>query len=308
MVSGIQAITDFQSLSDKYQFFLFDQYGVLHDGIVAYPGMRSVLLNLKQQGVTIGVISNSGKRASVNAERLARFGYGSDLIDRVWTSGELAWRVLTAVTQDHSAVSDDNVSVFYLGNDQDRSALQGLPVTEVENPASADFVLIAGVGLSPGATSDHLRIDHLQGGQDQGNNARDYYRKLLQPAAEKGVPAYCSNPDLLSLVGNSQVVDGPGTIARLYQELGAPCTFFGKPHVEIYQSILQDMGIQANQTLCIGDSLEHDIEGAAVAGCDSLLVSTGIYERLGQVEFLDKLENAAYKPNYIYGDRAGLIE
>lgn len=281
MVSEIHSIADFQPLLEKYSLFLFDQFGVLHNGTTAYDGMYSQLLNIKDRDKTVGVISNSGKGAEVNAQRLASFGYGSDTIDKVWTSGELAWQTLKTMTLHNR--SNDDIRIFYLGNDKDRSALRGLSISEVGKPEDADVILIAGVG------------EVLE---ERGN-----YKELFQQAAENKIPAYCSNPDLMSFFDDGKVAEGPGAIARLYQELGGSCSYFGKPHVEIYQSIFNDTGIPASETLCIGDSLEHDIAGAAVAGCHSVLVSTGIYENLDSVEFAIRLANAAYPPDYIFGDR-----
>ena len=266
---------------NRYQLFLFDQFGVLHNGTSAYSGMRTLLLSIKKHGKTVGVISNSGKSAAINAERLERFGYGSDAIDRVWTSGELTWRTLNSTIRNNS--DGRKKRIFYLGNDDDRSALRNLPILEVEKPDLADVIIIAGMG--------------------QTLETRGNYKALFQKAAFLRVPAYCSNPDLLTFQDDKNITDGPGSIAKLYQQLGGPCEYFGKPHIEIYQSIFEDTGIAANQTVCIGDSLYHDIEGAAVAGCDSVLVSTGVYENMSDAEFNHKLATAQYQPTYLYGDR-----
>jgi len=281
MVTPLQRITTLRSVVNQYQFFLFDQYGVLHNGTHAYPGMLLQLQYLKREGRTVGVISNSGKRADVNAERLSRFGFDRHLIDRVWTSGELAWQTIYANIQCGS--TGKNLKVFYLGNDQDRSALSGLLVHEVTKPEHADLILIAGVGQTK-----QLRHD---------------YQALFQTAANRGVPAYCTNPDLVSFFDNGRIGKGPGAIAQLYQSLGGMCTFFGKPHVEIYKQIFRDSGFQPSETLCVGDSLEHDIKGAASANCDSVLVSSGIYEQLSNEEFQAKLDAAERLPSYIFGDR-----
>jgi len=273
----MEYIANFTSLIDRYTLFLFDQFGVLHNGSKPYRGMQQALRELKQHGKQIAVISNSGKRADVNAQRIASFGYGDDLIDRVYTSGELAWLRLKELTGDHT--KDAPLSVYYFGNDDDRSALCGLPVTETQNPALADLIIIGGMGVPIRTEPD--------------------YKHFLQEAATGSVPAYCTNPDLLSFYKNGSVKMGPGGIAKIYQELGGQCNFFGKPHPEIYDHILNDLGVTASQTICIGDSVEHDVLGAGRAGCSSVLVRTGIHENLDDTQLLALYRKTATQPDYV---------
>ncbi len=273
----MEKITSFTPLIDRYELFLFDQFGVLHNGTEPYSGMQQALAELKQHRKRIVVISNSGKRASVNAARLARFGYGEDLIDDIYTSGELAWLRLQELTSSYT--EDKALRVYYLGNDNDRSALNGLPVVEVENPAVADLIIIGGMGSQPRTEED--------------------YKHLLQKAAIAAVPAYCTNPDLLGFYDNGCVKTGPGKIAGIYQEIGGQCSYFGKPHPEIYNHILENCGVAADQTVCIGDSVEHDILGANRVGCSSVLVRTGIYADLDDTRLSGLFEKTATWPNYI---------
>jgi len=275
----VQYIDSFDSLIDKYQFFLFDQFGVLHNGFTAYPGMAQQLQKLKRHNKIIAVISNSGKRASVNAQRIAGFGYGKYLIDGVYTSGELAWVRLQELTAHNTESSP--LSVFYLGNDSDRSALEGIPYTETDTPEVADLIVIGGMGQV-----ERSEVD---------------YELLLRDAAVKQVPAYCTNPDLLSFYGEGSVKVGPGRIAQIYIELGGACSYFGKPHKPLYEHIFRDLDVDAGQTVCIGDSLDHDVLGASNAGCDSVLVRTGIYEGLSEEGFSKLLQSAPRVPDYILG-------
>ena len=273
----MQTIESLTPLIDKYKLFLFDQFGVLHNGEKPYHGMQQTLRELKQHGRHVAVISNSGKRAKVNAERIASFGYGDDLIDRVYTSGELAWLRLKELTRQHT--EDTPLSVYYFGNDDDRSALSGMPITEIQNPAHADLIIIGGMGTP-------IRTEAS-------------YKHFLQEAASGSVPAYCTNPDLLSFYKNGSVKMGPGRIANIYRELGGKCSYFGKPHPEIYNHILSDFGITASQTICIGDSVEHDILGASRAGCSSVLVRTGIHENLDETGLLALYRKTATQPDYV---------
>jgi len=273
----VQYIDNFDCLIKKYKLFLFDQFGVLHNGAKPYAGMVQVLEKLKQNNKTVAVISNSGKRANVNAQRITGFGYGDDLIDHVYTSGEIAWLRLKKLTLNHTATNP--LTVFYLGNDNDRSALEGLPIIETDTPALADLIIIGGVGLVSRTESD--------------------YEQLFREAVVSQIPAYCTNPDMLSFYGSGSVKTGPGRIAQIYVALGGRCEFFGKPHKPIYCHILNDLSFSTNETICIGDSLEHDVLGAGNAGCDSVLVRTGIHENLTERQFIERLQSAPKPPTYI---------
>ena len=45
----------------------------------------------------------------------------------------------------------------------------------------------------------------------------------------------------------------------------------------IYKVAAAQLGVGPESVICIGDSLEHDIGGAAAAGLDSLLIAGGIH-------------------------------
>lgn len=254
---------------------MFDQFGVLIDGVTTYPQMPAFIAALKQRNKQVAVISNSGKRAAVSAIRLEKFGYGS--IDRVYTSGEIAWQRLNELTASHTP--DAPLRVFYLGNDADRSALEGLPITERETPHEAELIIIGGMG--------------------QINRSASEFRALLQQAAAGKVPAYCTNPDLLSFDLNGVIGPGPGGVARLYEEMGGPCEYFGKPYPELYRYALDDLAVDAGQALCIGDSIEHDVLGANRAGCGSLLVRTGVHSHLNGLELQALMQKLSIWPDYI---------
>ncbi len=106
----------------------------------------------------------------------------------------------------------------------------------------------------------------------------DDYRDILEPCIARGVPAICINPDVKMIVPNQQdnLPFGPGKIALLYEKMGGKVGFYGKPHRLIYDHI-RDILKYRGKTLCIGDSIQHDILGAKNIGAESLLVMSGIH-------------------------------
>jgi ribonucleotide monophosphatase NagD (HAD superfamily) len=83
-------------------------------------------------------------------------------------------------------------------------------------------------------------------------------------------------------------------------------TFYGKPHLPIFHAL--ETSLATNRLLMVGDSLEHDIAGAAAAGWDTLLVQGGLYanafadgDHSDVVKALAK-EKAAPLPTYMISE------
>jgi HAD superfamily hydrolase (TIGR01459 family) len=242
-------MTRLRDLARLYEVFFIDQYGVLHDGTRPYPGAPDALARLGDEGRRVVVLSNSGKRSTANEARLEALGFDR----RCWTlflsSGEVAWRMLQA-----TPVEARPQRCLVLSRDADASPIEGLGMATTANPREADLVLIAGSEAPRRTLAD--------------------YRSLLAPAAERVAPALCVNPDVTMLVPGGTAF-GAGRIARLYEELGGPVTWIGKPHPEIYRAALATVG--DGRMIGIGDSVEHDIVGAKGIGADAALVLGGIH-------------------------------
>lgn len=246
-------ISGLRDLEGRFDAFLIDQFGVLRDGRGPYPEAAATLVALKQTGARIIILSNSGKRSAENDRRLAKLGFDPASWDWFLTSGEVAWQILTA---ESAKAAKQTTRCLLISRDGDTSPLDGLELERTANSADADIVLIA---ASEGDTYD---LDH--------------YRHLLERAAKRGVPCLCTNPDKIMLTAEGTAF-GAGRIAELYQELGGSVRWIGKPFADIYASALDFLGHpDSDRVCCIGDSIEHDIAGAASAGLKSMLVKTGI--------------------------------
>jgi ribonucleotide monophosphatase NagD (HAD superfamily) len=58
-------------------------------------------------------------------------------------------------------------------------------------------------------------------------------------------------------------------------------------------------GVASDRIICIGDSIEHDIAGAAGAGLSSCLVRTGILERSTEPELNEISEKYSAWPDFL---------
>ena len=80
-------------ISDSYAAFVIDQWGVLHNGEEPYEGVIDCLKHLKERKKQIIILSNSGKRAEENKERLKSLGIGPSLYTDIVTSVKSPGRV-----------------------------------------------------------------------------------------------------------------------------------------------------------------------------------------------------------------------
>ncbi|WP_099824684.1 TIGR01459 family HAD-type hydrolase [Oceaniglobus indicus] len=265
--------TDLRALAGRYDAFLIDQFGVLMDGAGAYDGAAAALSALAGMGKRIVLLSNSGKRAAPNAARLTRLGFDRHSYLGVMSSGEAAFAEMKRrIGQDIRP----GVAVWVHARDGDMSAVDGLDLTPVDQAEAADLLVIAG-----------SRADEFD---------RNQYRDWLAPAARRGVPAFCTNPDMKMLTPQGQRF-GAGAIAEMYEDLGGRVEWVGKPFPLIYRRAHDALG-KPDRVLCIGDSPAHDIAGGKGAGFATALVRTGLHSDLSDAALLEHCRATAM-PDFI---------
>ncbi len=262
------------SLVERYQVFLLDQFGVLHDGTNPYPGAVEALSALKRAGKTIVLVSNSGRRARPNESRLLKLGFEPGSWDQFVSSGEIAWRSFHEMTI--SGRLRPNTKCLPISREDDRSAIEGLPFTLTRDGNDAELVLISA------SEGDRYDLDH--------------YRRQLGPAAARHVQCFCTNPDKIMLTAVGPRF-GAGRLADLYESLGGSVTRIGKPYAPIFDAALALVGNPDRSTVvCVGDSVEHDIAGGIGAGVATALVLSGILADTADLAELYDMLNAY--PNY----------
>ena len=140
-------------------------------------------------------------------------GFDRELYDFLVTSGDVArarrrsgripvWRT-------------PPIRCFTISSSGGHEFARTLGLGSAAESGAADLVVIAG------SRADHLSLDD--------------YRKLLAPAARRGAPCVCVNPDRLMLTAVG-VAPGAGRIAEIYQELGGDVTWIGKPFADVYRA------------------------------------------------------------------------
>ena len=74
MARAVQRVRGFRELVARYDGFLLDQWGVMHDGSQALPGANDCVRRLHALGKPVVILSNSSKRAPATLERLPEIG------------------------------------------------------------------------------------------------------------------------------------------------------------------------------------------------------------------------------------------
>eukprot|EP00752_Nemacystus_decipiens_P006485 g5839.t1 len=269
-------IAGIRELSDRYDGFILDQFGVLHDGRDALPGAVECLEELRSKGKRLVILSNTSKRETFTMARLPKFGFREELFDGGVTSGEEGYQHLVR----SGLVGGKAVLLGWNGEDTD-GFLAALSL-EYSSPENATFLVCHGpdnIVDGTGAT----RTDTRSTGKVEP------YEAVFQAAIDRDLPMYNVNPDIT--VNNPQggLWYMPGLLAKRYEAMGGRVTYFGKPHKEHYETAVAKMGLGKDRVVHVGDSLAHDIVGASVAGLDSVFIAGGICgEELGVDAKADK--------------------
>ncbi len=251
----IRLIRGIGALAPRYDGFILDLWGVVHDGVAPLPGALECLRRLIEAGKRIVLLSNAPRRALDVAERIDRIGVPAELYHYVMSSGEEAWQHLAQ--RDDSFYAVLGRRCLHIGSERDTGIREGLGLELVETAEEAEFILNTG----PAGWDDTIND----------------YAPLLRRALARDLPMVCANPDLVVMHGGRPVLCA-GALAQWYEERGGRVRWHGKPFRSIYDTCLDLLDIdERSRILAVGDSLRTDIAGAAGAGIDSVLIVGGIH-------------------------------
>ncbi len=247
-----------QQVLDRFDVAVLDQWGVMHDGTTPYPHAAAAMHMLASRGKKILVVSNSGKRASLNLDRIRRIGLPAETISKVVTSGEALWEDLA------------ERRLTFGG----RIPKRIYPICGAENDAQVWAAGCSEIDLTDMLDSsvDAILLMGLADG-----TAADAYDDLFRIAIEQETPLICSNPDKTAPRAGGLVMS-PGALADRFHAAGGEVVWYGKPHANIYRAVQRSFPqVRPERFLMVGDSLEHDIAGAQAMGFASALIRGGIH-------------------------------
>jgi HAD superfamily hydrolase (TIGR01459 family) len=251
-------IEHFSTLAPRFDLVLCDVWGVVHNGVTAFPQACDALTRFRAGGGTVVLITNAPRPGEIVVHLLDRLHVPRAAYDGIVSSGDVTRNVIA---------DRRGQSIFHLGPERDHPIFDGLDVRLAPLDA-ADYVVCTG-----------LFDDNVETPED--------YRDVLVRMRACALFMVCANPDVVVERGD-RLVYCAGALADLYAELGGKVLYGGKPHSPIYVQALalaeslRGRPINPARVVAIGDSIRTDLTGAASMGFEFLFVTAGIHaEELG---------------------------
>jgi HAD superfamily hydrolase (TIGR01459 family) len=247
-------IERFEPLARDYDVLLCDVWGVIHNGMAAFPPACDALTRFRARGGTAILITNAPRPGDAVARILDRLAVPRQAYDAIVSSGDVTRGIVE---------SRRDQRVFHLGPQRDVPIFAGLDV---------DFVALG--------TADYVVCSGLF---DDTVETPDTYRDMLAKMRARSLFMVCANPDIVVERGETLVYCA-GALADAYAALGGEVLYCGKPHAPIYQAALAaaaaargGVAVPRQRVLAVGDSVRTDLKGAAAFGLDSFFVMSGIH-------------------------------
>src|SRR5689334_11140454 len=277
-IMTLRFVERLRDLVDGVEVILSDIWGVVHNGLEAFPEACAALQSYRKHGGTVILITNAPRPADSVQRQLQKLGVADDTYDAIVSSGDLTR---------HYVADHPGRKMFWLGPERDNSIYRGLdPV------------------LSPLGEADYIVCTGFF--DDETETPEDYQPMMLQ-ALKRKLPLICANPDIVVERGD-RLIYCAGAIAELYRELGGEVIFYGKPHRPIYERAMElaagqhGHALARDRVLAIGDSVRTDLAGAHGFGIDCLFVTRGIHAE--EFAGVDQLDPASIKELFGHPPRA----
>ena len=249
-----EELKKFKNISNMYDVYFIDLWGVIHNGINLFKTAINVLDELKKLQKKVVLISNAPRTSNTVKQFLRKLNFNLDLIDLLVTSGD--------VTKNY--IHKNQKKIFYhLGPIKDKDLFEGIKNISSDINKTQEIIC---TGL----------VNEI------GVNITNY-ENLFKSWILKEKTLVCANPDEVVSRGND-IEFCAGALAKYYKKLGGTVLYFGKPYEEIYKyaklNIEKKIGlfIEKKRILAVGDNLKTDIHGAQNFNIDSLLILNGIYK------------------------------
>ena len=239
-------------ISSDYDVAFCDVWGVIHNGVKAFPGPCDALERWRRERGPVILVSNSPRPSRDVIEQLDSLGVPRGAWSDLVTSGDATRAMLMARAP---------APALCIGPERDFSLFEGLGLT-FSTMQSAKFIVCTGP------------VD------DESDVPSDYLDSFKQ-GVSRGLEMVCANPDRVVQRGD-RLVYCAGALADLYNELGGKVLMAGKPYGPIYDlgfaKAHDSLGrpVARDRVLAIGDGIQTDLAGADAQGLDALFIAAGI--------------------------------
>lgn len=223
----------------KIKGFLFDLDGVFYHGEKPLPfGPEIIKLLQETNRKFVAVTNNSTHSHDFFSSRLQRMGVpfkNSQIIN----SNDAVAHLLSHKTG----------GCYAIGSDALKMRLQEAGIEDSENPQTVV------VGWDDNVTLKQLKIG---------------VRHLLNGAELIG-----TNPDPLILTPQGSEPENGALIAFLERAAGCTARIAGKPETTLFDMGVEHLGLQRDEVVMVGDTLDTDIAGAVKSGLQTVLLTSG---------------------------------
>jgi HAD superfamily hydrolase (TIGR01459 family) len=246
-------MTSLADLAPNYDAVLSDVWGVLHNGVAAFPEAIDALQRFRAGGGRMVLITNAPRASSAIVTLLDDLRVPRDAYDAIVSSGDVTRGIIAPYR---------GKVIHHVGPPQiDDSLYEGLGV--IRGPAEAAAAVV---------------VTDL----DTDDDTPDMYEDRIKVWLRRRLPLICANPDRVVEHGGRIIYCG-GALADLYEAHGGSIKMSGKPYRPIYDEALRlaeqaaGRSLDRGRILAIGDSVRTDAIGAANAGLDLLFVTGSIH-------------------------------
>ena len=274
---------EFNYLIKKFDCFIFDQWGVLHDGKFKFPFVDKTLLSLKSK--TTIILSNTSQNLEETIfQTLNKLNIKKEYFNKIVTSGHYLEYISKSKNKKYLIFKKilKKKKCLVISNGKKSKIIEnlGLQKTKFEN---AKFILA--MSIKP-----NLNLKPI--------------KRKLDKLKKKKLVMICTNPDQNVFDGGKKKFSYQvGVLANYYQKIGGKVLYVGKPYVDIYRYAIKDYNKKKNKIIMIGDSVNTDINGANKIGIKSALVLDGFkkneFKKFNKKRIGQALKILDSKPDYI---------
>ena len=253
MTSALPSISGLADLASRYDAVLSDVWGVVHNGVEAFPTAVDALTKYREAGGKVVFITNAPRPSGPIVDMLDRLSVHRASYDAIVSSGD-ATRVMIA--------KYSGKAIHHVGPPTEDDALyEGLNVRRT-GANEAEVVVVTDL--------------------DTDEDTPEMYRDRAKLWLSRKLPMICANPDRVVEHGDKIIYCG-GALGDLYAAMGGMVLMAGKPYQPIYEEAFRlaeeaaGRKLDKSRVLAIGDSVRTDATGAAKFGIDLLFVTGSIH-------------------------------
>ena len=249
-------ITGLHGISESYDAFIVDLWGVVYEEQRLCFGVFNALSQLQEAGKKVVFLSNSPLRSADMIKILERLGIKRQLYFGVLTAGEVVYHELRRRIDPF--FTDLGQKCFHIGPETSWRPYADLGYVPVENIDDADFIFVTGTAGV---------LDSL-----------DKYDLFFKVSLSRHLPMVCACPDSF-ILHNGVPQMAAGALAAQYKKLGGNVFWRGKPDSSVFLYCVEGLGMDKAKIAVIGDCVQTDIYGANLSGLDAYLVAGGVHAK-----------------------------